>query len=163
MVQYSQEIGSLGIARPHRHGLRRPDAVSRLRQPGLPQAQRVASLFAPVEVAVIGLHCAFEHHDAMGSNALWAFLHEYRIRFPVGVDEPDGVLQQQTMSNHEFKGTPTTVLIDRESRLRRHTLGHISDFQLGAEIMAPLGRRPMAPAIPGGAADSGVCTPDGCM
>ncbi len=109
---------------------------------GLPQAQRVAGLFAPDEVMVVGLHCVFEHHDAMGAIALRAFLHEYRIRFPVGIDEPDGVLQPHTMRTYGFEGTPTTVLIDREGRLRRQTLGHIPDLQLGAEIMALIGERP---------------------
>ena len=105
----------------------------------LPQAQRVASLFASTEVAVVGLHSVFEHHDAMGPNALRAFLHEYRIRFPVGVDEPDGELEPWTMRAYRFEGTPTTVLIDREGRLRRKTLGHVPDIQLGAEIMALVG------------------------
>lgn len=109
---------------------------------GLPQAQRVAGLFAPDEVTVVGLHCVFEHHDAMGATALRAFLHEYRIRFPVGIDEPDDVLQPHTMRAYGFEGTPTTVLIDREGRLRRQTLGHIPDLQLGAEIMALIGERP---------------------
>ncbi len=108
---------------------------------GLPQAQRVASLFQPTDVAVIGLHSVFEHHDAMRPNALQAFLHEYRIQFPVGVDEPDGVSLPHTMRTYGFEGTPTTLLIDRIGRLRRQTLGHIPDLQLGAEIMALMGER----------------------
>lgn len=32
----------------------------------IPQAKRVAALFADVPVAVIGLHTVFEHHAAMG-------------------------------------------------------------------------------------------------
>jgi hypothetical protein len=128
---------------------------------GLPQAQRVAGLFQPSEVTVVGLHCVFEHHDAMGPNALRAFLHEYRIRFPVGVDEPNGVLQPRTMCSYGLEGTPTTLLIDREGQLRRQTLGHIPDLQLGAEIMALVHERP-APIAAGEAAASGICTPDGC-
>ena len=53
---------------------------------GLPQAQRIAQTFRPQDVAVIGLHCVFEHHAAMTPLSLRAFLHEYRIRFPVAVD-----------------------------------------------------------------------------
>jgi thiol-disulfide isomerase/thioredoxin len=53
---------------------------------GLPQAQRVAKLFP--DVRVIGLHTVFEHHEAIGLASLRAFLHEYRIRFPVAVDLP---------------------------------------------------------------------------
>jgi hypothetical protein len=55
---------------------------------GLPQAARIASTFSPDKVAVVGLHSVFEHHDAMTPVALRAFLHEYRIRFPVAVDLP---------------------------------------------------------------------------
>ena len=128
---------------------------------GLPQAQRAADLFPPSDVAVIGLHCVFEHHDAMGPNALRAFLHEYRIRFPVGIDEPDGVSLPRTMRAYEMQGTPTTLLIDRDGRLRRHAFGHLTDLQLGAEIMALVGERP-APVTSGEPALSSVCTPDGC-
>lgn len=55
---------------------------------GLPQAQRIASTFAG-EVTVLGLHTVFEHHEAMRPVSLEAFLHEYRIGFPVGVDTTD--------------------------------------------------------------------------
>lgn len=128
---------------------------------GLPQAQRVAGQFRPSDVAVIGLHSVFEHHEAMGPLALRAFLHEYRIGFPIGVDEPDGAGQPHTMRAYRFEGTPTTLLIDREGRLRRQKLGHIPDLQLGAEIMALIGERtePVAEEV----AASGVCTPDGCI
>lgn len=138
---------------------------------GLPQAQRVAGLFQPSDVAVIGLHSVFEHHDAMGPNALRAFLHEYRIRFPVGVDEPDGVSLPRTMRAYAFEGTPTTLLIDREGRLRRQTLGHVPDLQLGAEIMALAGERASPAgegdgegddASGGGGPAAGFCAPDGC-
>lgn len=129
---------------------------------GLPQAQRVASLFQPSEVAVVGLHSVFEHHDVMGPNALRAFLHEYRIHFPVGVDEPDGVSLPHTMRTYRFEGTPTTVLIDTKGRLRRQTLGHIPDLQLGAEIMALVGERPRHAPNDELAATDNVCTADGC-
>lgn len=36
----------------------------------LPQAQRVAALFAKEPVAVVGLHTVFEHHDVMGPAAI---------------------------------------------------------------------------------------------
>ena len=65
---------------------------------GLPQAQRIRATFGPEDVAVIGLHTVFEHHDAMRPVSLQAFLHEYRIDFPVGVDRPgDGEPIPQTM------------------------------------------------------------------
>lgn len=129
---------------------------------GLPQAQRVAALFQPSEVAVIGLHSVFEHHDAMPPNALEAFLHEYRIGFPVAVDEPDGTGLPHTMRAYAFEGTPTTLLIDRNGMLRRQTLGHIPDLLLGAEIMVLISERPSPFAGIYAAPSAGVCTPDGC-
>lgn len=102
----------------------------------LPQAKRVTETFKSSDVAVIGLHSVFENHDAMMPNALRVFLQEYKIQFPVGVDEPDGHDLPHTMQQYGFQGTPTTLLYDRAGRLRRHIFGHVTDLQLGAEIMA---------------------------
>ncbi|WP_334150840.1 hypothetical protein [Hyphomicrobium sp.] len=44
----------------------------------LPQAGRVFETFSRDDVAVLGLHCVFEHHDAQTPTSLEAFLHEYR-------------------------------------------------------------------------------------
>ena len=54
---------------------------------GIPQAQRVRRLFSTDELAVIGLHTVFEHHEVMTPAALRVFLHEYRLGFPVGIDQ----------------------------------------------------------------------------
>lgn len=111
-------------------------------QHGLPQAQRIQALFDPAEVAVIGLHTVFEHHEAMTPLALRAFLHEYRIAFPVGVDAPgaDGPVPQ-TMQAYELRGTPSLLLIDREGRLRHHGFGAEEDLAVGAAIAALLAAR----------------------
>ncbi|MFN6952069.1 MAG: TlpA family protein disulfide reductase [Albidovulum sp.] len=101
---------------------------------GLPLAQAVHRLFPPDEVAVIGLHTVFEHHAAMTEVALEAFLHEYRITFPVGIDAPgDGDLPV-TMTRYALRGTPSLILIDRLGRLRAHHFGQVSELRLGAEI-----------------------------
>lgn len=126
---------------------------------GLPQAQRVAETFRPEDVRVIGLHTVFEHHEAMGPKSLEAFLYEYKITFPVGVDAPDGGGIPHTMRAYDLRGTPTTLLIDRDGRLRRHAFGHLPDLQLGAEIMALLAE---TPSTVEGASGGAVCTPDGC-
>lgn len=104
----------------------------------IPQLRQAHALFPESEVAVIGLHTVFEHHAAMGPTALEAFLHEYQVRFPVGVDRTSGRGEPipSTMRRYGMQGTPTLLLIDREGRLRRQTFGHIPDLQLGAEIMA---------------------------
>tara|TARA_R110002072_G_scaffold121359_1_gene255095 strand:- start:455 stop:1012 length:558 start_codon:yes stop_codon:yes gene_type:complete len=112
----------------------------------VPQIRRVRELFAPETVAVIGLHTVFEHHSAMTPTALEAFLHEYRITIPVGVDAPaeDGSALPQTMRRYDLQGTPTTALLDRDGKVRRKSLGHIPDLRLGAEIMALVSESPPA-------------------
>ncbi|WP_439860302.1 redoxin domain-containing protein [Pseudomonas sp. MBLB4136] len=102
---------------------------------GLPQAQRVHATFSPEQVAVIGLHTVFEHHQAMTPTCLAAFLHEYRINFPVAVDLPDPQGSVPcTMRDYAMQGTPTLVLIDAEGYIRQQHFGKVSDLALGAEI-----------------------------
>lgn len=105
---------------------------------GLPQAQRVTTTFSDKDVAVIGLHTVFEHHAGQGTKeALEAFLHEYRIMFPVGIDAPsDNDMLPKTMRAYGMQGTPTLLLIDRKGMLRKHKFGMEQDLVLGAEIMA---------------------------
>lgn len=133
---------------------------------GIPQTQRVAELFKNAPLAVIGLHTVFEHHQAMGVESLRAFLHEYRVRLPVGVDAPgpDGDPMPRTMRAYAMQGTPTTVLIDAQGRLRRQVFGVYDDLLLGAEIGTLLAEMPgrssdtEAPI----AAASDRCTDDHC-
>ena len=102
---------------------------------GLPQAQKIHNMFPKKDVAVIGLHTVFEHHDAMTPTALEAFIHEYRFSFPIGVDEPgesNGV--PYTMRTYGMRGTPSLVLVDREGYVRKHGFGREDDMALGAEI-----------------------------
>jgi peroxiredoxin len=106
---------------------------------GLPQAQRVHAAFAAAGVAVIGLHTVFEHHAAMTPVSLQAFLHEYRVRFPVGVDTPSTDPRDPiplTMRAYGMQGTPTLALIDRQGHLRQHAFGTVEDLVLGAAIAA---------------------------
>ncbi|WPC05109.1 TlpA disulfide reductase family protein [Pseudomonas benzenivorans] len=102
---------------------------------GLPQAQRVRASFSPEQVAVVGLHTVFEHHQAMTPVALEAFLHEYRIGFPVAVDRPDpqGAIPC-TMRDYAMQGTPTLVLIDTAGFIRQQYFGKVGDLVLGAQI-----------------------------
>ncbi len=109
---------------------------------GLPQAQRIHAGFARSDVAVIGLHTVFEHHAAMTPVSLQAFLHEYRISFPVGVDAPGADAPDPsdpipaTMRAYEMQGTPSLVLIDRKGCLRQHSFGAVDDLLVGAAIAA---------------------------
>lgn len=109
-----------------------PGCVSHL----LPQLAQVHRTFPNKHVQVVGLHTVFEHHAAMQPVSLEAFLHEYRVAYPVGVDRatgPDDPLPA-TMQRYRMQGTPTLLLIDRAGRLRRQAFGHLPDLQLGAEI-----------------------------
>lgn len=116
---------------------------------GLPQAQRIRATFAPQDVAVVGLHTVFEHHAAMTPVSLKAFLHEYRIGYPVGVDAPGtdpNAPIPLTMCAYGMQGTPTLVLIDRGGNLRRHAFGAEDDLALGASIAALIVESDCGPA-----------------
>lgn len=113
-------------------------------QHGLPQAQRIRAAFAPEDVAVVGLHTVFEHHEAMGPASLAAFLHEWRIRFPVAVDAPSDDAHDpvpQTMRAYALQGTPSLLLIDRLGHLRRHGFGAEDDLTIGAAVATLLSQR----------------------
>jgi hypothetical protein len=111
-------------------------------QHGLPQAQRVYAAFEPADVAVVGLHTVFEHHEAMTPVSLRAFLHEYGIAFPVGVDAPgSGGGVPQTMQAYGLRGTPSLLLIDRAGWLRRHSFGAEEDMAVGAAIATLVAER----------------------
>jgi hypothetical protein len=119
---------------------------------GLPQAQRIAELFDPSLVAVVGLHTVFEHHAAMTAEALAAFIHEYRLTFPIGIDRPavSGPVPS-TMAAYAMQGTPTLILIDRRGRLRKHIFGLEEDMRVGADVAllvtenAPMGSASLDP------------------
>lgn len=114
---------------------------------GLPQAQRIAATFQRDKVAVIGLHSVFEHHEAMQPVALQAFLHEYRIGFPVAVDKAGSSGMPLTMAAWGLEGTPSLVLIGRDGRIRARHLGQVADLMIGATIMQ-LMLEPEAPPSP---------------
>ncbi len=102
---------------------------------GVPQAQRIHNLFDPGDVQVIGLHTVFEHHDAMREASLIAFVHEFRVSFPVGIDRhAQGDTMPMTMTRYAMRGTPTLILIDRAGRMRAHQFGQVDDMAVGAQI-----------------------------
>lgn len=101
---------------------------------GIPQAQRIQKFFGG-DLKVLGLHAVFEHHDAMTPTSLEAFLHEYRITYPVGVDtavEGDNI--PKTMRDYQLRGTPSLIIIDRSGRIRANSLGQIEDLIVGATL-----------------------------
>jgi len=104
---------------------------------GIPQAQRIYDAFEPGDVTVIGLHATFEHHDAISPAVLKAFIHEYRLKFPIALDQPStGSPIPHTMERYKMRGTPSLVLIDKQGLVRKHTFGAVDDLRIGAEIGA---------------------------
>jgi AhpC/TSA family len=102
---------------------------------GLPQAQKIRAAFAQADVAVIGLHSVFEHHDVMTAQALRTFIHEYGLSFPIGIDQPSSVGPLPlTMQTYDLRGTPSLLLFDRDGRLRLNHFGHLDDLRVGALI-----------------------------
>jgi hypothetical protein len=110
-----------------------PNSVSA----GIPQARRIYETFEPKDVAVIGLHATFEHHDAFSAAVLKVFIQEYRLKFPIALDQPNpaGPIPH-TMERYKMRGTPSLVLIDRNGLVRKHAFGAVDDLRIGAEIGA---------------------------
>jgi hypothetical protein len=102
---------------------------------GLPQASAVRNAFSQQELAVIGLHTVFEHHQVMAKAALLAFVHEYRLGFPIAIDMPDPLSGiPLSMQKYGLRGTPSILLIDRQGHIRFHHFGHIDDLKLGSML-----------------------------
>ena len=104
---------------------------------GIPQAKRIFETFEPKDVVVIGLHATFEHHDAFSTPVLKAFIHEYRLKFPIALDQPNPMSPiPHTMERYKMRGTPSLILIDRLGLVRKHAFGAVDDLRIGAEIGA---------------------------
>ncbi len=102
---------------------------------GTPQAERAHRMFKNADLTVIGLHTVFEHHTAMTPVSLEAFIHEYRLTYPIGVDqEIPGSPIPATMQKYQLRGTPATVLIGRDGRICYQGFGQEDDLALGVLI-----------------------------
>ena len=106
---------------------------------GLPLAQKIHDTFPREKVVVIGLHTVFEHHAAMTPVSLEAFLFEYKLSFPVAVDQPGASNIPMTMGAYAMRGTPSLILIDAEGNLRANHFGQVSELRVGAEIAMLVG------------------------
>lgn len=101
----------------------------------IPQARKIASMLQRTDLAVIGLHTVFEHHAAMTPVSLEAFLHEYGITFPVGVDVASEASPiPLTMQAYRFQGTPSTVLVDRDGDIAYQGFGQEDDIAMGLRL-----------------------------
>jgi peroxiredoxin len=110
---------------------------------GTPQAERAHTMFRNTDLAVVGLHTVFEHHTAMTPVSLEAFIHEYRLTFPIGVDAYEGDDPiPVTMRRFQMRGTPTAIVIGRDGAVRHEGFGQEDDLALGAIIGSLLTEKP---------------------
>ena len=136
---------------------------------GLPQALRARELFAPEDLAVIGLHTVFEHHAVMSAAALEAFIAEYRLTIPIGIDAAEAASRiPLTMQAYRLDGTPSVVLLDRRGHIRLTHFGLIDDMAIGGAI-GRLIAEPDAAEAPdlldpahSGPGTAAACDDDGC-
>lgn len=132
----------------------------------IPQVQRIEHVFGHTDLQVIGLHTVFEHHAAMTPVTLKAFLHEYRITHPVGIDRADGASEAPvTMRRFGLRGTPSSVLIGRDGSILHQSFGVEDDLAVGARIAMALSgsmpggaaANPADPAVDGQGCADGLC------
>ncbi len=125
----------------------------------IPQVQRIERVFAPTDLQVIGIHTVFEHHAAMSPVTLKAFLHEYRLKSPVGVDlAQEGSDIPVTMQRFGLRGTPSSVLIGRDGAILHQAFGVEDDIAVGARIAMALS----SPLVQTGKTEDGACADDRC-
>jgi len=127
---------------------------------GTPQAEKLHRMLRDNDdIVVIGLHTVFEHHEAMTPVSLEAFIHEYRLTMPIGVDQAgDGTPIPITMQRYAMRGTPTTIIIDGAGLIRHHGFGQDDDLALGLRIGALLAE----PKVNQSGAESDACTAGAC-
>jgi hypothetical protein len=105
----------------------------------------------------------------MGSQALQAFLQEYRLPFPIGIDQAaEAGPLPVTMAQWGLNGTPSVVLFDRQGRARLHRFGVVDDLVLGAAIGQLLAERtPVAASVSLDRVGTGTarpaCDDEGCV
>ncbi|AOF94182.1 redoxin family protein [Sinorhizobium sp. RAC02] len=125
----------------------------------IPQVQRIERVFAHTDLQVLGIHTVFEHHAAMSPITLKAFLHEYRLKSPVGIDKAqEGSNIPVTMQRFGLRGTPSSVLIGRDGTILHQAFGVEDDIAVGARIAMALS----APPVQSTAAGDDTCTDGRC-
>ena len=130
---------------------------------GLPQAQQIFHTFPADKVAVLGLHTVFEHHAAMTPVSLKAFIHEYRLPFPIGVDEAGSGDVPKTMQAYALRGTPSLLIIDQLGRLRLNHFGQASDMAVAYQIANLMHEPKNSSTTPHSPSPArGTCNEDGC-
>lgn len=102
----------------------------------IPQLKKLHEMSRSMSLTVIGLHTVFEHHSAMQPHALEAFIHEYKLSFPIGVDtaSKSNFPIPLTMAAWQLRGTPSTLVFAPDGALCLHEFAHVDDLVLGTVI-----------------------------
>jgi len=132
---------------------------------GIPQVKLLHEYYANQPVSVLGLHSVFEHHDAMQKHALQAFAHEYRLSFPIAIDQAsDSGPIPETMQRYNLRGTPSLIVIDQKGKLRLNHFGHIDNLAVGNLIGSLLAVNSLDPSDEKKHASvSPHCDEEGCV
>ena len=99
-----------------------------------PNRYAFCETFSPEGVAVLGLHTVFEHYAAITPVSLKAFAFEYKLRVPIGIDEPGLGHLPKTRQSYGLFGTSSLVANDAMWRLRGNYFRSASDLQIGYQI-----------------------------
>lgn len=85
---------------------------------GIPQTVELYQKLHDQGIEVVGLHTVFENHHAMGEESLKVFIKEWRLPFPVGIDQhANGKSLPETMREYQLQGTPSTIVIDQHGEV----------------------------------------------
>lgn len=123
----------------------------------IPQIKKIERTFHQTDLVILGLHTVFEHHSAMSAVTLEAFIDEYRLKHPVGIDmAEEGLATPITMRRYGMRGTPSSVLIGRNGEVLHHAYGVEDDLTVGARLALAIG----TPA--GVSASSSASEDNGC-
>lgn len=108
----------------------------------VPQTDKLFRKVREPGLTVLGLHSVFEHHAVMTPDALRVFAHEFRLGFPIGIDaHDDDDPIPRTLRAYGLQGTPSTVLVGADGRIRLQALGPVDDLALGVAIGQALAER----------------------
>ena len=98
----------------------------------IPQANKVHQLIQKDNAKIIGLHSVFENHAGMQEESLKVFLEQFRVRFPVAIDQyVNKNPTPETMLRYNLQGTPSLLVFDDKHQLVMKRFGHVDDLQLG--------------------------------
>ncbi len=115
----------------------------------IPQARKLNEIAKSIDdLVVLGIHTVFEHHAAMTPVSLEAFLHEYKITFPVAVDR--AVARRADPADHGGLRIPGYALDgDRGSRGPHRAPQFRSRRRSGARVDPGQPAQRESPDLPG--------------